>query len=229
MSENAVKPRLLPSGVLVCPICRGTCTSPRAPNPNNNGVVEKMILKEGTARCPHCPAVHDIDRDVARWHNAIWYSDDSASAPGVLFDPAVPPPRIRIWTWRNATAAIRYLAPLVGGLRSAACRLSHLRLVVRRAGSTRSTATEIGDAEGEAERLADEVEAAGVLLHNGPLRGTVLFPSFIHRAGGSPRGLYLVWRDSRDGIESYLESSLRTEGEDLATWERPVPQAWKEV
>ncbi len=159
----------------------------------------------------------------------MWYADDPAYAPGVLFDPAVPPPRIRIWTWRNATAAIRYLAPLVAGLRSATCRLSHLRLVARRAGPTRGTATDIGNAEGEAERLADEIEAAGVLLHDGPLRGTVLFPSFVHRAGNPPRALYLVWRDSTDGIETHLEASLRTEGEDTATWERPVPRAWKEV
>lgn len=68
-----------------------------------------------------------------------------------------------------------------------------------------------------------------MLLHNGPLRGTVLFPSFVHRAGKPPRALYLDWRDSRDAIETHLEVSLRTEGEDLATWERPVPRAWQEV
>lgn len=146
MSEPTVRPRLLPSGVLVCPACRGTCTTPRAPNPHNNGVVEKLILNPGTARCPHCPAAHDIDRDVARWHNPIWYAADAAYAPGSLFNPADPPPRIRIWTWRNATAAIRYLAPLVSGLRSADCRFSHLRLVARRAGPTRVAASNIGDA-----------------------------------------------------------------------------------
>jgi hypothetical protein len=229
MSETTVRPRLLPSGVLVCPKCRGTCTTPRTPNPYRGGAVEKLILKPGTARCPHCPAVHQIDREVARWHNAIWYAGDPAYAPGVLFDAAVPPPRIRIWTWRNATAAIRYLAPLVAGLRSAACRLSHLRLAACRAGRTRVAAADVADAEGEAERLADEIVTAGVVPHGGPLRGIVLFPSFVHRAGNPPRGLYLVWRDSRDGIVGYLPVSLRTEGEDLAPWERPVPRAWKEV
>lgn len=225
--EKPLKPRLLPSGWLICPACHNLCESPTAKNPHT-GIVEKLILKPGTCRCPHCPAVHEMS-EVERWHNAVWYVDDPVYAPGPLYDESDPPPRIRIWTWRKATAAIPYLAPLVGNLRSATCRVAHLRLAARRVGSTRTLVADLADAAEEVVRLAEEIEAAGVLTHGGPLRGVVLFPSFVHHAGSKPKPLYLVWRDSRDAIETYAMAEDMRPSFSLEGCEKPLPKAWREV
>ncbi len=229
MTSKPLKPRLLPTGSLVCPACGNLCETPHARHPKT-GRVEKMVLCKGTAPCPHCPFVHEIDNEVARWHNAAWYAQDRCYAPGPLFDPVIPPPRIRIWTYTKATSAIPYLAPLVGGLRSAACRLSHLRLTgCKSRVPSRVLAADLGNAEGEVESLRDEVEAVGVLLHGGPLRGTILFPSFVHHSGSRPRGLYLVWRDSRASIETYATAGDLRHGSDLESCEKPLPKAWKSI
>jgi len=85
------------------------------------------------------------------------------------------------------------------------------------------------DADGEVNGLLDEIAGVGVLLHGGPLRGTVLFPSFTHRAGNRPQALYYVWRDSREAVDAYVTvEALRTTG-DIAARERPVPATWKRI
>lgn len=224
MHERTVLPRLLPSGHVRCPACGKLAFTPTQPHPDT-GVPHKMILIKGTCKCPHCGVQQLIGSSVARWHNAILYHDSPSYAPGRLFDADDPPPRIRVWTWRKATASIPFMAPLVGGLRAAYCRLAHARLVARRVGDQPAA----GKCNDEVDDLIDEIEAAGVLLHGGPLRGMVLFPSFTHRAGSRPQPLYLVWRDSRDAVDAYVTAeALRTVG-DIAACERPVPRTWKEV
>ena len=169
-----------------------------------------------------------IGASVARWHNGIIYPDLPSYAPGRLFDADDPPPRIRIWTWQTATASLPYLAPLVGGLRAAYCRQAHARLVARQ-GATGHPQASGGEAGGEVGGLLDEIAAAGVLLHGGPLRGTVLFPSFTHRAGSRPQGLYFVWRDSRETVDAYVTADALRTTDDIAVCERPVPRTWRAI
>lgn len=227
MHERTVLPRLLPSGHTRCPACGKLAYTPTTPDPDT-GVPQRMVLVRGTCKCPHCGSQQLIGASVARWHNSILYPAIDSYAPGRLFDADDPPPRIRIWTWQAATASLPYLAPLVGGLRAAYCRAAHARLSARRGADARPPAGR-ADAEGEVDGLLDEIAAAGVLLHGGPLRGTVLFPSFTHRAGSRPQAVYLVWRDSREAVDAYVTAeALRTTG-DITACERPVPRTWKEI
>jgi len=225
MHERTVLPRLLPSGHVRCPACGKLAFTPTQPHPDT-GVPHKMVLVKGTCKCPHCGTQQQIGSSVARWHNSVWHHDNPHYAPGRLFDADDPPPRIRLWTWRKATASLPFLRPLVADLRAAYCRSAHARLVARRDADARRQPGG-ADADGEVDDLLDEVAAAGVLLHGGPLRGTVLFPSFTHRAGNRPQALYYVWRDSREAVDAYVTVEvLRTTG-DIATCERPVPRTWK--
>lgn len=225
MHERTVLPRLLPSGHIVCPACRKLAYTPTRPHPDT-GELNKMVLIRGTCKCPHCGTEQQIGSSVARWHNAVWYNDNSHYAPGRLFDPDDPPPRIRLWTWRKATASLPFLRPLVADLRAAFCRQAHARLVARREALASST-TCGGESDGEVEELLDEIAGVGVLLHGGPLRGTVLFPTFTHRSGNRPQAVYLVWRDSREAVDAYVTAdAFRTKG-DIAACERPVPRTWR--
>lgn len=226
MHERTVLPRLLPSGHVRCPACGKLAFTPTQPHPDT-GVPHKMVLIKGTCKCPHCGVQQLIGSSVARWHNAVLYPDWPNYAPGRLFDADDPPPRIRLWTWRTATASLPFLRPLVSDLRAAYCRAAHVRLAARRDAFARPPAG--GDSGGEVDGLLDEIAAAGVLLHGGPLRGTVLFPSFTHRAGNRPQAVYLVWRDSRDVVDAHVTADALCTTGDIAACERPVPRTWKRI
>ncbi len=75
---GSVVPTLLPSGVLICPVCRGECVTPSEPNPFLAFKVERMVLVANkSVPCPHgCGAWHWITEGLALNHNRILYPGD---------------------------------------------------------------------------------------------------------------------------------------------------------
>jgi hypothetical protein len=75
---GSVVPRLLPMGVLICPVCHRECVTPAEPNPYRAFEIERMILVPNkSVQCSHgCGAWHWITEGLARQHNRILYPED---------------------------------------------------------------------------------------------------------------------------------------------------------
>jgi hypothetical protein len=77
---GSVIPWLLPTGMLLCPKCKGECRTPTMLNPNTHRVEPMILLGGKIARCPHagCDAVHFFPEELARLYNRRLYPEDLA-------------------------------------------------------------------------------------------------------------------------------------------------------
>ncbi len=76
---DSVIPRLLPSGLLLCPRCGNQCRTATVPNPNLGFREEPMVLVAGKhAKCPHegCDAYHYFTEELARAFNRKLFPED---------------------------------------------------------------------------------------------------------------------------------------------------------
>lgn len=137
----------------------------------------------------------------------------------------------KLWTVRTALAAVPYLRRVVRDMREAYCRLAHARRVSRQDPYNGYLQKEVERAEAEVRGYQKELDDAGVLAYQHYARGILLLPSVRpskrEDAASQRKNLvYLIWRDTRPGVNSYCTVDELHGNADLIACERDVPSSW---
>lgn len=136
-----------------------------------------------------------------------------------------------IWNFHSAAKTIPYLRPLLRDLRESFILCWHF---FKKNGRCRQGRYEkdCNQHDEAFEKTFVEIEKMGINIYDVPYRGIALFPCLIaieDRPGvRTDRLAFFVYKDSRDSIDSFIFEDEFSEYNDLFSWERPVPNTWKE-
>lgn len=137
----------------------------------------------------------------------------------------------KLWTVRSGLAAVPYLRRVVRDMREAYCRLTHARRVARLDPYDGFLQKALERAEAEVQAHQKELDDAGVLAYQHYARGILLLPSVRPSKAGRDTAsrkdlVYLIWRDTRPGVDSYCVVDELHKTGDLIACERDVPASW---
>jgi hypothetical protein len=135
--------------------------------------------------------------------------------------------RVPTWTYAEASRTLPYVWLVLRDLREEFIQIWHL---YRLAGydlkhpAYRERFRHLG----EAGRAAlEELDRLGVIPYQSPLRGIALYPCVVQDDRGGTQEAYFVYKDTRDGIDSYILQDDLGENGDLYGDERVIPDDWK--
>ena len=126
--------------------------------------------------------------------------------------------KARCWTYAKALHAVPHVRRLLATLRETFIAAWHFHRLGR--------GREVDFHRGRGVAALGELDRLGVLAYQNPLRGIALFPFVVEGRGGR-RQAYLVYKDTRDGIDAHVLGDELCGSNDLYDSERPVPDAWK--
>ena len=137
----------------------------------------------------------------------------------------------KLWSYTTAESTIPYIRPILGEIRTAYITVWHLFKMqgYNNHGPYEEEMSKIGERGRE---LLEDMKKLSVLVYSSPMRGIVLFPCVVNctdDCGATPRPAYLVYKDSRETIDSFIFHDEFITYEDLYGWEHPVPEYWKKV
>jgi hypothetical protein len=136
--------------------------------------------------------------------------------------------RVAIWTYAEASRTLPYVRLVLRDLRECYITIWHLY---------KAAGYDLNDPAyrerfrflGEAGKAAmQELDFLGVIPYQSPLRGIALYPFVVQDDQGGTEEAFFVFKDTRDGIDTYILQDDLGENGDLYGDERPVPAGWKE-
>lgn len=140
--------------------------------------------------------------------------------------------RLRSWTYAEARRTTPFVRLLLGSLRENFIAAWHFFRLNGYDAKGRPYRREVEYHQREGRTALGELQALGVLPYQSPARGIALFPFEVgaEQDGGSTgrRAAYLVYKDSRDRIDSYILADILCTYGDLHGHEKAVPEWWKE-
>lgn len=137
---------------------------------------------------------------------------------------------VKNWTYDKAATTVPYVRGCLADIRVNIVLLLHL---YRKHGHSRRACKNdplVVKTKEEGTRLVGELDRLGVIRFQAAYRGIALYPFTVFYEDGTgrtPREAYYVYKDSRDGIESFVFRDMLECYGDLYAWEQPVPAAWK--
>ncbi len=141
--------------------------------------------------------------------------------------------KFQLWDMSMARQTFVYLRPIVADLRVAYMALVHAWVVAERNPHDPHAAAEVERAENKTRAFIKEMEAigdcpegrGGLKMYQHFATGIVFFPAMT--VTGTDL-LYLVWRDTRDDITTYVVVNEldKHEMRDLVAVERRIPREW---
>lgn len=133
----------------------------------------------------------------------------------------------QVWTYSSASRTLPYVRLVLRDLRECFIAIWHL---YKAAGYdlNHPAYRERFRLLGEAGKAAlEELDHLGVIPYQSPLRGIALYPFAFHDDQGGTQEAFLVFKDTRNVIDSYILQDDLGENGDLYADEKPVPQKWK--
>lgn len=138
--------------------------------------------------------------------------------------------QVRIWTYGEAQRSIVYVRRLLIDLRQHYILCWHFFRLSRSGPDGLGCDFEMRLHRQEGAAAVDELKRLGVVAYESPVRGIALFPFHVRGGDGRTsrrREAYYVYKDSRDGIDSFVFDDDLSSENDLFGCEKPVPEAWK--
>lgn len=136
--------------------------------------------------------------------------------------------RVTIWTYAEASRTLPYVRLILRDLRECYVTIWHL---YKAAGYNLNEPDyrEQFRLLGEGGKAAlEELDHLGVIPYQSPLRGIALYPFVVQDDQGGTEEAFFVFKDTRDGIDSYILQDDLGEYGDLYGDEKLVPASWKE-
>jgi hypothetical protein len=137
--------------------------------------------------------------------------------------------RVPTWTYAVASKSVPYIRMVLNDLREGFIAIWHL---YKAAGYdlNHPAYRERFRLLGEAGKAAlEELDRLGVIPYQSPLRGIALYPFAFQDDQGGTQEAFFIYKDTRDGIDSYILQDDLGENGDLYGDEEPIPDAWKEA
>jgi hypothetical protein len=138
--------------------------------------------------------------------------------------------RVRSWGYVEAERSVVYVRCLLGSLRAAFVAALHSYRLAARDPDNPVHREAVLRHRQEGIAVLEELDRLGVIPYQSPLRGIALFAFEVggEQLDGSTetRTAYLVYKDSREAIDSFVFAADLYDQELLAV-ERPVPESWK--
>jgi hypothetical protein len=134
------------------------------------------------------------------------------------------------WTFTGASRTLPYIRVLLRHLREGFITIWHLFKVAGYDAANPAYREQMRFLRDEGLAALEELDHLGVIAYQSPLRGIALFPFLVrYGKGGVSREAYFVFKDTRDGIDSFIFADELCEHNDLYGCEMLVPEAWKEL
>jgi hypothetical protein len=134
---------------------------------------------------------------------------------------------VRVWSHAEASRTLPYVRLLLGSLREGFITIWHLFRLTGYQANNPDHREQMRWLREEAVADLEELQRLGILAYDSPSRGIALFP-FIVDECETPREAFLVYKDSRDNIDSFIFNDEFCEHNDLFGFERAVPDGWKQ-
>lgn len=138
-----------------------------------------------------------------------------------------------LWNVRKALAATPYLRQLTGTMRDAYCRLAHARRMLAKDRHNDYLKLDVRRAEEEVRKIQKEIDDVGAISYQHYARGILILPAYVGLPETLDKGkakmkgyIYLVWRDTRNTVESYCTVADLHRTCDLLSSEKPLPASW---